>query len=127
MVVYIKVCKPPTMSILKNRGVEDVLIFAVDNLKGLSDAIQTVFKQAEIQKCIVHQIRNSLNFVSWKERKQVACDLKAIYKAATEQAAIAGLDEFKEKWDSKYPHISGSWERNWNELGYDIFSIICLF
>lgn len=101
---------------LKNRGLEDVLIFSVDNLKGISESIEAVFPNAEIQKCIVHQIRNSLAFVSWKERKAIASDLKNIYKAETEEKGFDNLIEFKEKWDKKYPHISASWERNWNEL-----------
>jgi transposase-like protein len=101
---------------LKNRGLEDVLIFAVDNLSGISEAIETVYPQAFIQKCIVHQIRNSLKFVPWKERKQVAADLKLIYKAATEDEGLAALEAFAEKWDGKYPHISKSWKKNWGEL-----------
>ena len=104
------------MSELRNRGVKDVLIFAVDNLSGISEAIESVFPQAQVQKCIVHQIRNSLKFVSWKERKDVAKDLKGIYKAATEERGVAGLEEFSQKWDSKYPHISRSWRKNWGEL-----------
>ena len=101
---------------LKNRGLEDVLIFSVDNLKGISEAIEAVFPRAEIQKCIVHQIRNSLRYVSWKERKPMAKDLKFIYKAATEKEGSAALDDFAEKWDKRYPHISASWKKNWAEL-----------
>lgn len=104
------------MNELKNRGLEDVLIFAVDNLTGLSEAIQAAFPKAEIQKCIVHQIRNSLKFVPWKERKEVARDLKTIYTASTEEAALDALSDFKEKWNKKYPHISKSWHTNWSEL-----------
>ena len=101
---------------LKNRGLEDVLIFSVDNLKGISEAIEAVFPQAEIQKCIVHQIRNSLRYVSWKERKTMATDLKLIYKAATEEEGFAALDDFAEKWDKRYPHVSASWKKNWGEI-----------
>jgi len=101
---------------LKNRGLEDVLIFSVDNLKGISEAIEAVFPRAEIQKCIVHQIRNSLKYVSWKERKTIAKDLKLIYKAATEKEGSAALDDFAEKWDKRYPHVSASWKKNWAEL-----------
>ena len=79
------------MNELQNRGVEDVLIFSVDNLIGISEAIETAFPKAQIQKCIVHQIRNSLRYVSWKERKDVAADLKQIYKAATEEQGKAGI------------------------------------
>jgi transposase-like protein len=101
---------------LKNRGVQDVLIFTVDNLKGISEAIEAVFPRAEIQKCIVHQIRNSLRYVSWKERKAMAKDLRAIYEAATEQEGAAALERFAEKWDKRYPHISASWRTNWDEI-----------
>ena len=104
------------MNELKNRGLEDVLIFAVDNLTGISEAIEAVFPKAEIQKCIVHQIRNSLRFVPWKDRKKVAADLRNIYKASTEEMARHELSAFAEKWDSKYPHISKSWRANWEEL-----------
>jgi len=104
------------MNELKNRGVEEVLIFAVDNLTGISSAIEAAFPHSELQKCIVHQIRNSLKFVSWKERKQVAQDLKTVYTAATEPNAREALESFKRKWDAKYPHISRSWETNWAEL-----------
>jgi putative transposase len=101
---------------LKNRGIRDVLIFSVDGLSGISDAIRSVFPQAEIQRCVVHQIRNSLKYVSWKERKDVARDLKAVYKAATEQEALSALQEFETLWGKKYPHIVPSWRRNWGEL-----------
>lgn len=101
---------------LKNRGVEDVLIFAVDNLSGISEAIEAAFPKSEIQKCIVHQIRNSLKFVPWKDRKEVANDLKLIYRAPTEKEALSLLDDFEEKWNTKYPHISKSWRKNWTEL-----------
>jgi putative transposase len=101
---------------LKNRGVEDVLIFTVDNLKGISEAIEAVFPRAEVQKCVVHQIRNSLRYVSWKERKPMAKDLRRIYEAATEKEGAAALEEFSEKWDKRYPHISASWKSNWDEI-----------
>jgi transposase-like protein len=104
------------MNELKNRGVEDVLIFAVDNLTGISEAITTAFPKAEIQKCIVHQIRNSLKFVPWKERRAVAADLKKIYSASTIDQAGTELTLFEERWDSKYPHIAKSWRKNWAEL-----------
>jgi putative transposase len=93
-----------------------VLIFTVDNLKGISEAIEAVFPRAEIQKCIVHQIRNSLRYVSWKERKAMAKDLRAIYEAATEQEGATALEKFAEKWDKRYPHISASWRTNWDEI-----------
>lgn len=93
---------------LRNRGLEDVLIFSVDNLKCISEAIEAVYPQAEIQKCIVHQIRNSLRFASWKERKPMAKDLKLIYTAATEEEGTAALEEFSERWDKRYPHSQTS-------------------
>jgi len=104
------------MNELKNRGIQDVLIFAVDNLSGISEAIYSAFPKAEIQKCIVHQIRNSLRYVSWKDLREVAKDLKPIYKAATEKESLENLNAFCEKWDKKYPYISKSWKANWAEL-----------
>jgi putative transposase len=104
------------MNELKNRGVQDILIFAVDNLTGISEAIGAAFPQSEVQKCIVHQIRNSLKFVPWKERKAVATDLRRIYTASSEAEGHAELECFAEKWDKKYPHISRSWMANWSEL-----------
>ena len=101
---------------LKNRGVEDILIFAIDGLNGFNQAIQAVYPKAEIQRCIVHQIRSSLKFVSWKDRKAVAKDLKTIYTAATEEDAQLALTEFNDIWGKKYPNIAQSWINNWNEL-----------
>jgi len=104
------------MTELKSRGIKDILIFAVDNLKGISEAITTLFPKSEIQKCIVHQIRNSLKFVNWKDRKELSSDLKLIYKAPTEEQALLELDKFADKWDKKYLNISKSWRNNWSEL-----------
>ena len=104
------------MNELKGRGLQDVLIFSVDNLSGISEAITTAFPQAEIQKCIVHQIRSSLKLVPWKHYKAVTADLKPIYKASTEQQAKEELDIFAKKWDTLYPHITKSWRSNWAEL-----------
>jgi len=101
---------------LKSRGVEDVLIFSVDGLAGINKAINNVYPQADIQRCIVHQVRNSLKYVPWKERKQVANDLKLIYQASTIEEAKIRLDEFEDKWADKYPHIGRSWRANWDEL-----------
>jgi putative transposase len=94
----------------------DVLVFTVDNLKGISEAIEAVFPRAEVQKCTVHQIRNSLRYVFWKERKPMAKDLRRIYEAATEKEGEAALEQFSEKWDKRYPHISVSWRTNWDEI-----------
>ena len=102
---------------LKNRGLGDVLIFSVDNLKGISEAIEVVYPAAEIQKCIVHQIRNSNKYVANKDRKELSDDLKSIYQAATEAQGVLALEEFEKKWDKKYPHVSQSWRDNWTELG----------
>ena len=101
---------------IKNRGVEDVLIFAIDGLNGFNEAIQAIYPKAEIQRCIVHQIRSSLKFVSWKDRKAIAKDLKTIYTANTEEQALENLNEFHNIWGNKYPHIKQSWLNHWNEL-----------
>lgn len=101
---------------LKNRGVADVFIFCVDGLKGFPDAIATVFQEAQVQLCVVHQIRGSLNYVSWKQRKEVAADLKPIYRANTVEEAGQRLDDFAAKWDGQYPTISQMWRRNWDGL-----------
>lgn len=98
---------------LKNRGVKDILIACVDGLKGLPEAIETVFPQTQVQLCIVHLVRHSMKYVGWKQRKEVAADLKKIYQAATEQEAEMELEAFSEKWDGKFPTISQTWRRNW--------------
>ncbi|CED61071.1 IS256 family transposase [Moritella viscosa] len=101
---------------LQNRGVEDILIACVDGLKGFPDAINTVYPETHIQLCIVHMIRNSLRFVSWKDYKAVTADLKRIYQADTEDIALMERDAFSERWDDKYPQISKSWISNWENL-----------
>jgi len=101
---------------LKNRGVQDILIACKDGLSGFSEAISTVFPKAEIQLCIIHQLRNSLKYVSWKEQKQVMADLKKVYQALTIEEAELSFEMFKEKWDKKHPIIIRSWENNWLEL-----------
>ena len=101
---------------LKNRGVRDMLICCVDGLTGFPDAIEAVFPQTQVQLCIVHMVRHSLKYVSWKERKTVAKDLKSIYSAATVEEAELALEEFAEQWDERYPTISASWRRHWNEI-----------
>lgn len=101
------------MNELKNRGVQDALIAVVDGLKGFPEAINTVFPKTQVQTCIVHLVRYSLSFVSWKDRKDVENDLKAIYRAPTQEMAEGALTEFESKWDSQYPTISQSWRRNW--------------
>ena len=101
---------------MKSRGVKDVLISSIDGLPGFSDAIKTVFPKAEIQRCIVHQIRNTLGNVPWKDRKSLAQDLKAIYNAPTEEQGFIELERIEEKWGSKYSDALKSWRNNWSEL-----------
>lgn len=101
---------------LKNRGVQDILIAAVDGLKGFPEAIASLYPKTQIQLCIVHMVRNSLRFVSWKERKVVAGDLRTIYTAPTLEAAEEALDAFSAKWDDRFPTISKSWRANWVHL-----------
>lgn len=101
---------------LKNRGVQDILIACRDNLSGFSDAINTVFPKTEQQLCIIHQIRNSTKYVSYKDLKPIMADLKTIYQAPSEDDALYHLEEFSEKWSGKYPQIVKSWESNWAEL-----------
>jgi transposase-like protein len=101
---------------LRNRGVEDILIACRDNLSGFSQAIEAAFPKTEQQLCIIHQIRNSTRYVSYKHLKAVMSDLKAIYQAPSEDDALYHLEEFKEKWSEKYPQIAKSWEDNWVAL-----------
>lgn len=101
---------------LKNRGVQDILICSVDNLKGFSEAISACFPEAEIQKCVVHQIRNSVKYVSYKDVKKVLADLKPVYTAAAEPLALEALNGFEATWGSKYPLVINSWRTNWAEL-----------
>ena len=101
---------------LKNRGVKDILIACIDGLTGFPQAISAVFEKTEIQRCIIHQIRNSTRFVSYKDIKVLMADLKKIYTASTEDIAFLELENFSQKWDDKYPTISKSWRENWAEL-----------
>ena len=101
---------------LQNRGLKDMLIACVDGLKGFPEAIQTAFPDTHIQLCIVHMVRNSLKYVTWKDYKAVTTDLKAIYRAATEEQALQALEQFAETWDTKYPQISKSWRTHWENL-----------
>ena len=101
---------------LKNRGVQDILIACVDGLSGFPQAIEAVFPQTEIQQCVIHQIRNSTKFVSYKDLKELMRDLKLVYAAPDEATAQAKLAEFGERWDAKYPKISRSWNEHWSEL-----------
>jgi len=101
---------------LKNRGVEDIFIACVDGLKGFPEAIETVFPETQVQLCIVHLVRHSLNYVGWKQRKEVAAGLQTIYRATTREEAEMKLSEFAEKWDSQFPTISKSWRANWERV-----------
>jgi putative transposase len=101
---------------LKNRGVEDIFIAAIDGLTGFKDAIRSVFPQVEIQRCVVHQIRNSLKYVTWADRKAFAADLKGIYQATTRSEGELKLLELAEKWGDKYAMAVRSWENNWQDL-----------
>jgi putative transposase len=101
---------------LKNRGVRDIFIGCVDGLKGFPEAMEAVFPVTQVQLCLVHMVRHSLSYVGWKERKEVAADLKRIYRAATEAEAEQALRSFEQKWDRKHPSISKSWRAHWPEL-----------
>lgn len=101
---------------LKERGLEDILIVSTDNLSGFSQAIESVYPKTEIQKCVIHQIRNSTKFVSYRDIKELMKDLKTVYKASTEKLILSNLDIFEEKWGKKYPMCVNSWRNNWAEL-----------
>ena len=101
---------------LKNRGIQDVLIFCVDGLNGFKEAIGATFPFAKIQRCIIHQIRSSMKYIPYKDRKAFVADLKGIYKAVNEDVAMDNLLSLKEKWSSKYPNAVKSWEDNWDNL-----------
>jgi len=101
---------------LQNRGVQDIFIACVDGLKGFPEAIETVFPRTQVQLCIVHMVRNSLKYVSWKQRKEVATDLKTIYQASTAEQAEMHLTEFEAKWDKSHLAISQCWRRNWERI-----------
>lgn len=101
---------------LKNRGLQDILIACVGGLKGFPDAINSVYPQTHIQLCIIHMVRNSLKYVSWKDYKAVTSGLKTVYQAPTEEAALMALDAFAKAWDDKYPQISKSWRAHWENL-----------
>ncbi len=101
---------------LKNRGVNDVLIFCVDGLKGFKEAIEAVYPFSKIQRCIIHQIRYSMKYIPYKDKKAFVNDLKGVYKAINEDVALEKLLELKDKWGKKYPHAIATWENNWDTL-----------
>ena len=101
---------------IKNRGVEDILIACMDGLTGFPDALRAIYPQTRIQLCIVHMVRNSTKFVSYKDLKKICADLKAVYSANSEEEALSALEDFGEKWNDKYPMIYQSWQRHWADL-----------
>ncbi len=101
---------------LKQRGVEDILIACIDNLKGFDEAIRTIYPNTEVQTCVIHQIRNSLKYVASKDQKAFMAELKPVYRADNESQALDELAKLKEKWNKKYPMVIGSWETNWPKL-----------
>lgn len=101
---------------IKSRGVEDIMIVSVDGLTGFGDAISAVFPKAEIQRCIVHQVRYTTKFVNYKDLKSFVKDLKEVYQASTEELALENLDQLEEKWGKKYPSSVASWRNNWPQL-----------
>ncbi len=101
---------------LQNRGLKDIFIACVDGLKGFPEAIESVFPATQVQVCIVHMVRNSMQYVSWKDRKKLVTDLKSIYQAVTEEQALDALTALEQKWDGRYPMIAKSWRNNWTRL-----------
>lgn len=101
---------------LQNRGVKDIFIACVDGLKGFPEALEAVFPQTQVQLCIVHMVRNSVRFVTWKDRQEVCADLKLIYSSATVEQAEAALESFAKKWDDRYPMISKTWRNHWQHV-----------
>jgi len=101
---------------IKNRGVKDILIVSIDGLKGFSEAIASAFPETEVQRCIIHQIRTSTRFISYKDIKAFVADLKKIYKAVNEEVALSELDNLEEAWGKKYPLSIKTWRDNWSEL-----------
>ncbi|MBL0127340.1 MAG: IS256 family transposase [Flavobacteriales bacterium] len=104
------------LSDLQQRGVKDILMACTDNLKGFADAIETIFPRTDVQGCIVHQVRHTLRYVGYKDIPAVLADMKAIYKAKDEQAALEALDALAEKWGDRYPKVVESWRNNWARL-----------
>lgn len=101
---------------LKNRGVQDVLFFCVDGLPGFKEAIRAVYPQSEIQRCVIHMLRNSFKYINYNDLKKFSSDFKAVYNAPTEAAALAELENIKEKWGKKYPYAISNWENNWDDV-----------
>ena len=104
------------LSDLQERGVQDILICCIDNLSGFVEAVNAVYPETDVQLCLIDQLRNSLKFVSWQDRKAVAKDLRKVYSGVDEQAALVDLDRFEANWGKKYRPIVKSWRKNWPEL-----------
>ena len=104
------------LNALKNRGINDIMVICADGLIGIKEAIATAFSQTEYQRCIVHQVRNTLKYVSYKDKKEFASDLKSLYLAVTEAQALENLDKVSKKWEEKYPNSMSSWYQNWDVL-----------
>jgi transposase-like protein len=101
---------------IQQRGVEDILIASIDNLKGFADAIENIFPKTEIQLCVIHQIRNSLKYVPWNHQREFIKELKLVYKASSLELALHQLDQMEKKWGKKYPIVFKSWRNNWERL-----------
>jgi transposase-like protein len=101
---------------LKNRGLQDILIACIDNLKGFAEAIASIFPQTQVQSCVIHQIRNSVKYVSSKDQKEFLLDLKPVYAAVNKSSAEEALLELAAKWEKKYPLVINSWQHNWEKL-----------
>ncbi|MFT4777839.1 MAG: transposase-like protein [Flavobacteriales bacterium] len=101
---------------LRNRGVQDMLLVSIDNLKGFEEAIEAIFPKARVQSCVVHQVRNTINYVPYKNSKEIVADVKRIYKATTLKEAEQSLIYFSNKWREKYPRVVNSWNDNWHKL-----------
>ena len=101
---------------LKNRGVQDVLFFCVDGLSGFKEAIGAVYPDAQIQRCVIHMLRNSFKYVNYGDLKQFSSDFKSVYNAPSETAALSELEKVREKWGKKYPYAISNWENNWEDV-----------
>lgn len=101
---------------LSQRGVEDIIIASIDNLRGFAEAIETIYPSTEVQLCVLHQIRNTMKYISWKDSRELLRDLKSVYRASSKELAEHNLDEFENKWGNKYPKVIESWRRNWDRL-----------
>lgn len=107
---------PGMLNDLKNRGLKDVLFFCVDGLAGFKEVISTVYPQAQIQRCVIHMLRNSFKYVNYSDLKKFSSDFKAVYHTPTEAAAFSELEGIKDKWGKKYPYAISNWENNWEDV-----------